>query len=77
MRLMTLFTRGELIVIFFVDDVLTLCKPEHRNQFDQFEAQLTATYDLRAIGYIQWFLGMRNVWENEKNRRSLFHNSYI
>lgn len=72
-----LFTNDYMIVFFFVDDIAVLYHPHYRKQVDEFEKQLFATYEMRNMGEIEWFLGIRITRDRELQRMSLCQDSYI
>jgi hypothetical protein len=47
------------ILFFYVDDIIILYRPDYQNEFEKFEQQLVKLYDLRQIGNVKWFLGIR------------------
>lgn len=63
-----LFTRGPLIVFFFVDDIIASCHPDHIHY--EFEAALAVEYDIKRLGEPQYFLGIRLIRDREN--RSIF-----
>jgi hypothetical protein len=56
-----LFTSEQLIVFFYVDDIVVLVHPQHLSYHSQFKQQLEAAYDVRSLGDLTWFLGVRVV----------------
>ncbi|KAF7567672.1 hypothetical protein PtrM4_142630 [Pyrenophora tritici-repentis] len=54
-----LFTNERLIVFFYVDDIVVLVHPGHLDDHQEFERRLEAVYDLRKLGELKWFLGIR------------------
>ena len=56
-----LFTNDWLIVFFYVDDIVTLCRKEHLPRLANFEKSLMARYKIRSLGELSWFLGIRVV----------------
>jgi hypothetical protein len=54
-----LFTNEKLIVFFYVDDIVVLVHPDHLGDHQKFERRLEAVYDLRKLGELKWFLGIR------------------
>jgi hypothetical protein len=56
-----LFTDGKLLVFFYVDDIVTLCLPQYIKELQQLETSLMATYELKALGELSWFLGIQVV----------------
>jgi hypothetical protein len=66
-----------LYVVFFVDDVQVLY--HKRNQFrgEKFINELKKAYELRDMGDIEWFLGVRVLRDRKEKRISLVHDTYI
>jgi hypothetical protein len=58
-----LFQNQYLILFFFVDDVVTLYRPEHEAFYHSFWTELATRYEARDMGQISWFLGMRVLWK--------------
>jgi len=54
-----LFTNERLIVFFYVDDIVVLVHPDYLDNHRLFERELEAVYDLRKLGELKWFLGIR------------------
>src|SRR5438046_7144915 len=54
-----LFTNGKLILFFYVDDIVVLYKKGHQRDFEHFIRQLMKRYELRDMGNLSWFLGIR------------------
>jgi hypothetical protein len=54
-----LFINERLIVFFYVDDIVVLVHPDHLDNHRLFERELEAVYDLRKLGELKWFLGIR------------------
>jgi hypothetical protein len=48
-----LFTNGKLLVFFYVDDIVTLCLPQHIKELQNLKASLMATYELKALGELR------------------------
>ena len=56
-----LYTDGRLIVFFYVDDIAVLFAKKDLQRMEEFEAKLLQRYEIRALGDLQWFLGIRIV----------------
>lgn len=61
------YTNTYMIVFFSVDDICVLYDKRHTAQVDAFEASLFTTYEMKSLGGIEWFLGIRV----SRNRPSL------
>ena len=70
-----LFTDGSLILFFYVDDFVLLYRQEDEENFMEFEAALLATYEIRSLGNLSWFLGIRVVRTDDE--LYLCQDSYI
>src|SRR5699024_7024671 len=66
-----------LILFFFVDDVVTLYRPEHEAFHQSFWSELSRHYAARDMGQISWFLGMRVIWDYPSKAVHLCQDSYI
>jgi hypothetical protein len=60
-----LFTNEKLIVFFYVDDIVVLVRPEDLEAHEEFERALTNRYEIRCLGKLSWFLGIRVVHDKE------------
>ena len=70
-----LFTNSWLILFFYVDDFVILYRAEDKEKFIQFESALLATYEIRSLGNLSWFLGIRVIRSDDK--LYLCQDSYI
>jgi hypothetical protein len=72
-----LFVNDWLILLFYVDDILTVYAPKHRDRMDQFEASLMSKYELRQLGEAEHFLGIRIIRDKPLRKLWLVQDSYI
>ena len=72
-----LFTNDWLIIFFYVDDIVALCRTEHLPHLIEFEKRLEARYEIRSLGELNWFLGVRIVWDQQAKKVWLCQDSYI
>jgi hypothetical protein len=72
-----LFVNDWLILIFYVDDILTAYSPKHQERMDRFELRLMDKYELRALGEAEHFLGIRIVRDRSQRKLWLVQDSYI
>jgi hypothetical protein len=72
-----LFTNEKVIVFFYVDDIVVLVHPSNLSYYRQFEQQLKRVYEIRALGELSWFLGIRVIRNKEKRRIWLIQDSFI
>jgi hypothetical protein len=54
-----LWMNNRVILFFYVDDIIILYHPDNQEDFEKLEQQLVKLYNLRQIGDIKWFLGIR------------------
>jgi hypothetical protein len=72
-----LFHNRYLLLFFYVDDIAVLYKKEHTNEVDKFQEKLFNRYDMRNMGEIEWFLGIRIVRNRPSRSMWLCQDSYI
>jgi hypothetical protein len=72
-----LFMSEHLIVFFYVDDIVVLVHPQHLSHHSQFEKQLQAAYNVRRLGDLKWFLGVRVLRDWEAASIWLAQDSFI
>ncbi|KAI1674084.1 Pol protein [Pyrenophora tritici-repentis] len=72
-----LFTSDHLIVFFYVDDIVVLVHPLNMNAYQVFKQQLLSTYDIRELGELKWFLGIRVIREELTRSIYLIQDSFI
>jgi hypothetical protein len=47
------------ILFFYVNNIIMLYRPDYQDEFEKLEQQLVKLYNLRQIGSVKWFLGIR------------------
>lgn len=72
-----LFINDYMLLFFFVDDIVVLYHSRNTKQVDKFEQQLFNAYEMRNMGEIEWFLGIRVTRDRELYQMSLCQDSYI
>jgi len=72
-----LFTSDRLIVFFYVDDIVVLVHPSHLSHHTQFEQELKKEYEIRSLGELRWFLGIRVLRDKPKRKIYLIQDSFI
>jgi len=70
-----LFTNGNIIIFFYVDDIVLLGRESSTLQ--QFKDQLLQHYEMRILGEINWFLGIRIIRDKDQGKLWLCQDSYI
>jgi hypothetical protein len=63
-----LFTNRQIIVFFYIDDIVIMVYPQFRQDYLNFKAKLTKAYKMRDIGELKWFLGIYIVWDYLQRR---------
>ena len=73
-----LFVNSDGIIIFFyVDDIVLLCRPETLPQLRQLHTALMQKYEMRDLGELSWFLGIRVIRDRTQRKLWLCQDSYI
>ena len=72
-----LFTSNHLIVFFYVDDIVVLVHPLNMSAYQVFKQQLLSRYDIRELGQLKWFLGIRVIREELTRSIYLIQDSFI
>ena len=52
------FISKELIVFFYIDDIVVLFRKKHKKTFKEFKEKLMDHYEIREIGELNWFLAI-------------------
>jgi hypothetical protein len=71
------FINKYMIIFFFVDDISVIYEKTHTTMIDKFEADLFSTYEMKRIGELEWFLGIRITRNREERTMYLCQDSYI
>ncbi|KAL3704338.1 hypothetical protein TMatcc_010029 [Talaromyces marneffei ATCC 18224] len=66
-----------IILFFYVDDVVTLFRPEQEALAKELWDRLMNKYPARAMGDLSWFLGTRVIRDKEDEASYLCQDSYI
>jgi hypothetical protein len=72
-----LYANDWLIVFFYVDDIVTLCRKEDLPKLQLFEKALMERYEIRSLGELIWFLGIRIIRDRPERKIWLCQDSYI
>jgi hypothetical protein len=67
--------KNGILLFFYVDDVVTLFRPEQKDLAKELWDKLIKKYPARAMGDLNWFLGTRIIRDNEASY--LCQDSYI
>ena len=71
------FTNDYMIVFFFVDDICLLYDKKFTKEVDEFQSKLFEAYEMRNLGQMEWFLGIRIIRDRPSRRLWLCQDSYI
>jgi hypothetical protein len=63
-----LFSNNQLIVFFFVDDIVVAVAAKNKDIYHRFDQQLRATYNVRFLGELKWFLGIRVIRDRSQKK---------
>lgn len=72
-----LFANEWLLVFFYVDDIAVIYGKQNQAHFEEFEAGLLKRFEMRCLGELKWFLGIRIERERSTRRLWLCQDSYI
>jgi hypothetical protein len=72
-----LFVKGDILLIFYVDDILIFNPPVARKEADDIGRELGKAWELREMGEAQWFLGIRIIRDRSKGLLWLCQDAYI
>jgi hypothetical protein len=74
---MCIFTNDYITVLFFVDDIIPIYHPKNQQKFDEFKEAFKAKYEIRDLGELKWFLGIRILRDRENRKLWLCQDSYV
>lgn len=72
-----LFLSEHILLFFYVDDICILYEQRHVKTVEEFQAKLFEAYEMRYLGDIEWFLGIRITRDRANKRLCLCQDSYI
>jgi hypothetical protein len=72
-----LFTNSWLAVFFFVDDIVLLHRPRYKDAADKFVTKVKARFDMKDLGELKWFLGIRVLRDRAARKLWLCQDAYI
>ncbi|OAQ57580.1 polyprotein [Pochonia chlamydosporia 170] len=72
-----LFTNSWLTIFFFVDDIVLLYRARHQDAADKFIVKLKTQYEMKDLGELKWFLGIRVLRDRAARKLWLCQDSYI
>jgi hypothetical protein len=74
---MCLFSNEYIVLLVFVDDIITLCNTKHQQHLDTFMDKLRNKYPMKDVGKLNWFLGVRIIRDRPARKLWLCQDSYI
>lgn len=72
-----LLSNGRVLIFFYVDDIVILNRPEHRDEAADIVNKLQTKYEIRDLGDLQWFLNIRITRDRACHRVYLTQDAYI
>jgi hypothetical protein len=72
-----LFSNDQPIVFFLVDDIVVAVASKKKDAYHRFDQQLRATYNVRFLGELKWFLGIGVIRDRSQKKIWLMQDSYI
>ena len=72
-----LFTNDWLVVFFYIDDIIVMCRTKDLPKLYPFKEALFSRYEMRDLGELSWFLGIRIIRDRSKRKIRLCQDSYI
>ena len=72
-----LFSNQHTLLFFFVDDIVLIFDRQFNKEVDNFQAQFFRRYEMRHLGELEWFLGIRITRDRPNRRLWLCQDSYI
>ena len=72
-----LYVNEWLILFFYVDDIVVMCTKTNMDKLREFETQLLKKFEMRALGELKWFLGIRILRNRSERKIWLCQDSYI
>ena len=72
-----LFTNDYMMLFFFVDDIVVIYDKKHAKKVDEFQSKFFEAYEMRHLGEIEWFLGIRITRDRSIRQVRLCQDSYV
>jgi hypothetical protein len=66
-----------IIIFFYVDDIVLLCRSENLSKLHELRTALMQRYEMRDLGKLSWFLGIRIIRDRSQRKLWLCQDSYI
>jgi transposase InsO family protein len=72
-----LYMNDYLFLIFFIDDIIILSHKENASRVTEFKKRLMESFDIKDLGELKWFLGIRVIRDRPNRKLWLCQDSYI
>ncbi len=72
-----LFVNKFIVLFFFVDNIAVIYEQHNSKKVDKFQAKFFKAYDMRYLGKVEWFLGIRITRNRPLRQLRLYQDSYI
>lgn len=72
-----LYQTVNIMAYFYVDDILLACLPRKISHLEKLEEKLIGMYDMKRLGDIRWFLGIRVIRDRPKKKIWQIQDAYI
>ena len=72
-----LFANEWIILFFYVDDIVVICRKHNSDKLQEFEKALLKRFEMHALGELKWFLGIRITRDRANKKIWLCQDSYI
>ena len=66
-----------MMLFFFVDDIVVIYDKAYTKRVDEFQTKFFEAYEMRHLGEIEWFLGIRITRDRSTHQVRLCQDSYI
>ncbi|KAF3352311.1 Cholinesterase [Verticillium dahliae VDG1] len=66
-----------MIMFFYVDDIILMNRKEDRQAAEELKSQLKSLFEMRELGEVRWFLGIRVVRDRSQRKLWLSLENYI
>lgn len=71
------FYNDIMIIFIYVDDMVTIYRKQSYVQFATFRDQLSQQFEMKQLGELQWFLGVRVIRDRQQRKIWLLQDAYI
>ncbi len=66
-----------MLVVFYVDDVQVLYHKKNQKEAQEVIDRLKSAYEIRDLGDVKWFLGVRIVRDRAARKLWLLYDTYL